>query len=135
MRADRPAGRADDPHGNRLLSSERISNGQHPFSDLQPVRIPEWHVGKRLVRFDLQQRNIGFSVPTHQPRLVLALIGQMDQQSFPVSSLWIGRRDDVSVRQSTLGNIAVRQAQGFGIKQGLGIAVAVPSEDNERATQ
>src|SRR5690606_20063165 len=85
----RAAFRAHDAGRHGALETERRPDRDHPFADLQAVRIADAH-RRQPGRVDLQQRDVGLAVGAYHLRLELALVVQLDRDLF-------GRLDDVRI--------------------------------------
>src|ERR1043166_493754 len=68
---------ADDACGHAIVEAEWAAYGNHPFADLQLVRIAYIHL-RQAARFDLDERDVGFAVCANDLGLELALVGQLD---------------------------------------------------------
>src|SRR5262249_47227976 len=66
--------RAHDARGDGAREAEGRADRDHPFSDLEPVRVAHLHRGQ-AGRVDLDEREIGALVRADHTRLELALVG------------------------------------------------------------
>src|SRR5262245_23128766 len=70
----RPPLGTDDARRHGVLEAEGRADREHPFANLQPVRVAELD-GRQSARVDLDERHIGAAVGADDLRLELALVG------------------------------------------------------------
>ena len=97
-RGDIAVARRDDAGRHRAAEAERIADRDHPFAEPQLVGIAELHRGQRLVRLELQHREIGLLVDADDVGLELAAVVHDDVDL-------VGIRDDVIVGHDDAGGI------------------------------
>src|SRR3546814_19967516 len=84
------AERADNARGDGLAEAERVADGNHEVSDLQPVGIAERDVREHL-RFDLQQGDVGCGVAADEPRFEPApVLQRYEDLVSPVAPRMVG---------------------------------------------
>ena len=93
-----PALGRHDAGSNGVVKAERRTDGQHPLSDAQGIRVAQLH-GGQVVRIDLQQGHVGTAVGADQACLVFALVVELDGD-FIASRHHMGVGQDVTVRRN-----------------------------------
>lgn len=68
----------DDTHGHGYAKAERIADDHHPIADPDLSRVAEGDGLERLLRFDLQEGEVGFRIHADKLRLQFRSIGEVD---------------------------------------------------------
>ena len=78
-RADHAALCADDPGGDGLLQAEGVPDGQNPVSHPELLRVARFRDRQAVVRFDLDQGDVGLGVLADDFCLVFLAVGELHQ--------------------------------------------------------
>src|SRR5207302_4148681 len=124
--------RRDDPGGDAAAEAERIANRDHPVADLSGAAVAESDIGQRLVRRDLQHREIGARVTADNLGRVLAVVLEDDLDFGSLADHVIVGDDDAGgvddkarAERNPLGALLLAWTLGQPSRAGLAAAALV----------
>src|SRR5512141_1666764 len=96
--ADDPSLGADDPRRHGVAKPERVADRKDPFPHLEPVGVAQGHVGKLLLRVDLDQGDVDLRVGPDDLRLEHLLVEEGHRHLVGLFH-HVVVREDVAVRR------------------------------------